>query len=69
MSDCTRTTYRVDSTGKLGEVVAEDPAGTVWLRPPGGGAEWSVQPDDLRVPTADELKTARLLSTPVGGVR
>lgn len=60
------TRYKVDGGGKVGEVVEQDPAGTVWLRPPGGGAEWAADPDDLRDPDSAELARARLLNTPVG---
>ncbi|MFJ2403878.1 hypothetical protein ACIOUE_21535 [Streptomyces xanthochromogenes] len=58
------THYKVDASGKLGEVVGTGP-GSVCLRPPGGGREWTVPPDALRDPTPSELERALILSTPV----
>ncbi|QDQ16637.1 hypothetical protein FH965_30080 [Streptomyces spectabilis] len=55
---------------KIGEVSEVDPAGTVWLRPPGGGAEWTcTRPSELRKPTAEERDRAETLRTPVGGTK
>ncbi|MFJ9574296.1 hypothetical protein [Streptomyces bacillaris] len=57
--------YMVDGE-RLGEVVDTDPNGCVWLRPPGGGAEWSpMDPSRLREPDADELSRAQILGAPL----
>ncbi|MFC0847603.1 hypothetical protein ACFH04_28425 [Streptomyces noboritoensis] len=56
--------YKVDPAGRVGEVVGSC-LGSVCLRPPGGGTEWSVRPDLLRDPTTQELRTALMYSTPV----
>ncbi|MFJ4904745.1 hypothetical protein ACIQCR_06420 [Streptomyces sp. NPDC093249] len=39
--------------------------GTLTLRRPGGGAEWSAPTADVRRPTAEEWVSIRLLITPV----
>ncbi|MEU3690197.1 hypothetical protein [Streptomyces narbonensis] len=49
---------------RLGRV-SRSQAGRVYLRPPGGGAEWGVSPEDLRAPTEGEWSTIRILTTPV----
>jgi len=59
-----RARYKVDASGKVGEVVGSY-LGSVYLRPPGGGVEWSVRPDLLRDPTPQELGRALIHSTPV----
>ncbi len=59
------TRYQVDMSGKVGEVVGAY-LGSVYLRPPGGGKEWAVRPDQLRDPTPRELGQALRLSTPLG---
>ncbi|MET9363208.1 hypothetical protein ABZX93_20140 [Streptomyces sp. NPDC006632] len=59
------TQYAVDlDTNKLGEIMEVHP-GSVFLRPPGGGREWAVDPGRLRPPTATELRVARVYGTPV----
>ncbi|WP_251066107.1 hypothetical protein [Streptomyces sp. ISL-36] len=42
--------------------------GSVYLRPPGGGREWAVPPEELREPTPEEFDQARVLTTPVPAV-
>lgn len=37
----------------------------VMLRPPGGGREWEVLPEDIRPATAEEREAASVLSTPL----
>ncbi|MFI6471292.1 hypothetical protein ACIBL5_13730 [Streptomyces sp. NPDC050516] len=59
-----RARYKVDASGRVGEVVGSY-LGSVYLRPPGGGVEWSVRPDKLRDPTPQELGQALMYSTPV----
>lgn len=61
------TRYAVDDQGRIGRV-QERYAGSVYLRPPGGGKEWAVAPESLRAPTADEIETIRVLTTPVQGI-
>lgn len=59
--------YVVDtSNGKvrLGRV-SRSQAGTVYVTPPGGGAEWAAAPGDLRAPDEGEWETIRVLTTPV----
>uniref|UniRef100_A0AAU2V646 Uncharacterized protein n=1 Tax=Streptomyces sp. NBC_00003 TaxID=2903608 RepID=A0AAU2V646_9ACTN len=57
--------FAVDKgTDAVGEIVAEY-EGSVFLRPPGGGIEWSVLPNQVRPCTEAELRSARVLSTPV----
>ncbi|MFB7646984.1 hypothetical protein ACFC0S_30620 [Streptomyces sp. NPDC056084] len=58
------THYKVDASGRIGEVVGSRP-GSVCLRPPGGGREWAVPPDAQRDPNPSELERALILSTPV----
>ncbi|MFC0847117.1 hypothetical protein ACFH04_25880 [Streptomyces noboritoensis] len=60
--------YMIDRSGKVGEVVGSY-LGSVYLRPPGGGLEWSVRPDQVRDPTPQELWTALRPTGPVGGAR
>ncbi|MFG2769789.1 hypothetical protein [Streptomyces sp. NPDC048350] len=59
--------YAVDSTGKVGRVTGRY-LGSVYLRPPGGGKEWSVPPEELREPTEAELARIRVFTTPVQAV-
>ncbi|MDT9691363.1 hypothetical protein Q5762_24060 [Streptomyces sp. P9(2023)] len=59
--------YAVDARGKLGRVTGRYP-GSVYLRPPGGGREWAVPPEELRAPTETELAQVRVLITPVPAV-
>jgi hypothetical protein len=49
---------------RLGRV-SRSQAGSIYLRPPGGGAEWAASPEDLRAPTEDEWSSIRILTTPV----
>ncbi|WP_031005823.1 hypothetical protein [Streptomyces sp. NRRL F-5727] len=59
--------YVVDTgNGKvrLGRV-SRSQAGTVYVSPPGGGAEWAAAPADLRAPDEAEWATIRVLTTPV----
>lgn len=51
---------------RIGVVQWRD-AGSVYLRPPGGGTEWATEPEALRRLTDGELAQARVLDTPVGG--
>ncbi|GAA3913596.1 hypothetical protein GCM10022244_24360 [Streptomyces gulbargensis] len=51
-------------TARLGRV-SRSQAGKVYVRPPGGGAEWVASPEDLRAPTEDEWSRIRILTTPV----
>lgn len=43
--------------------------GSVFLRPPGGGAQWATAPAALRPARPEELVRARVLSIPVSPVR
>lgn len=56
--------YAVDRAGRLGRVTGSY-LGSIYLRPPGGGREWSAAPEELQEPTTAELARARILSTPV----
>ncbi|MFC0847727.1 hypothetical protein ACFH04_29045 [Streptomyces noboritoensis] len=57
--------FAVDkSTDAVGEIVAEY-EGSVYLRPPGGGTEWSAPPHQVRPCTEAELRDAQALSRPV----
>ncbi|MEV8524690.1 hypothetical protein AB0451_11170 [Streptomyces sp. NPDC052000] len=57
--------FAVDQgTNAVGEIVAEY-EGSVFLRPPGGGIEWSAPPDRVRPCTEAELRSAQVLSTRV----
>ncbi len=47
-------------------VVQERFAGSVYLRPPGGGVEWATRPEALRHLSEAELVQARVLNTPSG---
>ncbi|WP_265867355.1 hypothetical protein [Streptomyces sp. SKN60] len=40
----------------------------MYLRPPGGGREWAVPPDELRAPPSEELGRVRVFTTPVPAV-
>ncbi|MFE9411908.1 hypothetical protein ACFYN0_24435 [Streptomyces sp. NPDC006704] len=62
--------YAVDTANgdRIG-VVQERFEGSVYLRPPGGGVEWTTRPEALRHPSATELVQARVLDTPVQGRR
>lgn len=60
----TKSRYAVDDEGRIGRV-QESYIGSVLLRPPGGGKEWSVAPESLRQPTADEMTQVRVFTTPV----
>ncbi|GAA2470707.1 hypothetical protein GCM10010388_74120 [Streptomyces mauvecolor] len=62
--------YAVDTANadKIG-VVQDRYAGSVYLRPPGGGVEWATPPEALRHLTDDELRQAHILDTPIGGQR
>ncbi|MFJ3904233.1 hypothetical protein [Streptomyces sp. NPDC090025] len=51
-------------TPRLGRVLRTQ-AGRVHVSPPGGGAEWTAVPGDLRAPTEDEWARIRVLTTPV----
>ncbi|MDV9187837.1 hypothetical protein R6L23_06355 [Streptomyces sp. SR27] len=53
-----------NGTTRLGRV-SRSQVGCVYLRPPGGGAEWAASPEDLRAPTEGEWSTIRVLTTPV----
>ncbi|MFC8583165.1 hypothetical protein ACFUGD_01105 [Streptomyces sp. NPDC057217] len=61
------TRYAVDKDGRIGRV-QERYAGSVYLRPPGGGKEWAVPPEELRRPTEDEMREVRVYTTPVQAV-
>lgn len=64
------TKYAVDTeNGNKVGVIQRRYAGSVYLRPPGGGTEWATPPKALRHPTADELRQANILDTPIGGQR
>ncbi|MEU6976519.1 hypothetical protein [Streptomyces sp. NPDC046371] len=49
---------------RLGQV-SRTRVGAVYVRPPGGGAEWVASPENLRAPTEGEWVTIRILTTPV----
>ncbi|MER0447871.1 hypothetical protein ABR738_25515 [Streptomyces sp. Edi4] len=70
--DATESTaeYAVDTANdnRIG-VVQERFEGSVYLRPPGGGVEWTTRPEALRHPSATELVQAHVLDTPVQGRR
>ncbi|MGA5638067.1 hypothetical protein ACPCTN_04850 [Streptomyces cinereoruber] len=51
-------------TVRLGQV-SRTQSGSVYVRPPGGGAEWAAAPGDLRAPTEEEWARIRVLTTPV----
>ncbi|MGW8767583.1 hypothetical protein ACWGN5_34420 [Streptomyces sp. NPDC055815] len=59
--------FVVDTGGGLTRLgrVSRTQAGSVYLHPPGGGAEWVAAPDNLRAPTEDEWSRIRVLTTPV----
>ncbi|WP_331446000.1 hypothetical protein [Streptomyces xanthochromogenes] len=58
--------YAVDTANgdRIG-VVQERFAGSVYLRPPGGGVEWATRPEALRPLSAVELGRAQVLNSPV----
>ncbi|WP_369384177.1 hypothetical protein [Streptomyces sp. cg36] len=60
--------YVVDTANgdRLG-VVEERYEGSVYLRPPGGGAPWATSPDALRCLTRHEMMTARGTEHPGAG--
>ncbi|GGP51607.1 hypothetical protein ACFH04_01105 [Streptomyces noboritoensis] len=62
--------YVVDTANdnKIG-VVQWRYAGSVYLRPPGGGTEWATAPEALRHLTPEEMARARVFDTPIGGRR
>lgn len=62
--------YVVDTANgnKIG-AVQERFEGSVYLRPPGGGVEWTTPPEALRHLSAAELTQARVCDTPVEGRR
>ncbi|MGK5532750.1 hypothetical protein [Streptomyces sp. URMC 129] len=47
------------SRGMIGRVMAHL-HGTIWLRPPGGGHEWTARPEDVTPLTASESLRARV---------
>ncbi|MFJ8668107.1 hypothetical protein [Streptomyces sp. NPDC093600] len=51
-------------TERLGRVTARE-GGLLYLRPPGGGIEWTTEPANLRPPTEEEWARIRVLTTPV----
>ncbi|MDT0445861.1 hypothetical protein [Streptomyces johnsoniae] len=53
------TMARDVSRGRVGRVMAHL-YGTVWLRPPGGGQEWTARPEDLAPVTASESLSPRV---------
>ncbi|MEU3605605.1 hypothetical protein AB0E83_09115 [Streptomyces sp. NPDC035033] len=53
-----------DGRPRLGKVTAWD-GEFVHLQRPGGGAEWTAAPAELRRPTEDERALIRVLTTPV----
>ncbi|MER7909838.1 hypothetical protein [Streptomyces sp. NPDC096068] len=62
--------YAVDtgsSPPRLGEVTRCH-EGSVFLRPPGGGAEWAASPEKVRRPTDAEWARIRVVTTPVRAV-
>ncbi|MEF9881568.1 hypothetical protein [Streptomyces sp. P9-A4] len=59
-----KSRYAVDGDGRIGRIVDRD-EGSVYLRPPGGGREWTVAPETLRQPTSDEMTQVRVFTTPV----
>ncbi|WP_432085654.1 MULTISPECIES: hypothetical protein [unclassified Streptomyces] len=59
--------YAVDtgsSPPRLGRVTRRY-EGSVYLHPPGGGAEWAASPEKVRRPTEAEWARIRLVTTPV----
>ncbi|MGP9020255.1 hypothetical protein ACT1U9_17870 [Streptomyces sp. BR1] len=59
-------TYAVDTTsGRIGEV-RKLFEGSAYLAPPGGGAEWTVNPADLRSPNDAEVWQAKVWTRPAG---
>ncbi|WHM37897.1 hypothetical protein [Streptomyces sp. BPTC-684] len=60
--------YAVDTTsGRIGEV-SKLFEGVAYLVPPGGGAEWAVDPAALRSPTDAETWQAQVWTRPVGSL-
>ncbi|MGW0468263.1 hypothetical protein ACWDX6_23805 [Streptomyces sp. NPDC003027] len=64
----TLSRYAVDRDGRVGRVV-DRYEGSVYLRPPGGGKEWSVAPEELRPPTRLEMRDVEIFTTPVREVK
>ncbi|ROQ27111.1 hypothetical protein EDD98_6768 [Streptomyces sp. PanSC19] len=62
----TKSRYAVDSEGRIGRVV-DRYEGSIYLRPPGGGREWTVPPEELRPPTQAEMREIQVFTTPVPG--
>ncbi|MET7756791.1 hypothetical protein ABZT27_19130 [Streptomyces sp. NPDC005389] len=62
-----KSRYAVDAEGRIGRIV-DRYEGSIYLRPPGGGREWTAEPETLRQPTADEMAKARVFTTPVPAV-
>ncbi|RSS44242.1 hypothetical protein [Streptomyces sp. WAC08241] len=63
----TAKSYAVDTSGgasRFGKVTrcSEE---SVFLRPPGGGAEWAALPEKVRRPTDAEWAQIRVVTTPV----
>ncbi|AVH95884.1 MULTISPECIES: hypothetical protein [Streptomyces] len=59
--------YVVDTSGgtlRFGRVTRRC-EGSVFLRPPGGGAEWAASPERVRRPTDAEWAQIRVVTTPV----
>jgi hypothetical protein len=59
--------YMVDTrmkTTRPGRVMAHEDD-LVYLRPVGGGREWTARAEDLRPPTDNECASIRTLTTPV----
>lgn len=62
-----KSRWAVDRDGRIGRVTdryEED----VYLRPPGGGREWTAAPESLRQPTDEEMAKVRVYTTPVPAV-
>ncbi|WP_243745314.1 hypothetical protein [Streptomyces hainanensis] len=53
------TMARDTSRDKVGRVMAHL-YGTVWLRPPGGGQEWTARPEDVHPISASESLSQRV---------
>lgn len=60
----TKSRYAVDAEGRIGRVV-DRYEGSVYLRPPGGGREWSSPPEALRAPTQAEMRRIQVFTSPV----
>lgn len=62
-----KSRYAVDAEGRIGRVT-ERYGDSVYLRPPGGGREWTAAPESLRQPTGEEMAAVRVYTTPVPAV-